>query len=72
MLNRICIALIRFYQIVISPIKPKKVKCRFHPTCSNYSLMAIKKYGAIQGIKKTWARLKKCNPYNRDSAIDYP
>ena len=76
LLNRIgqiiAIGIIKFYQKYISSIKPKKVKCKFHPTCSEYGIQAIKKYGIFKGIKKTVIRLKKCNPYNRDSCIDYP
>lgn len=72
MLSKILIFGVRFYQKFISPIKPKRIKCRFHPTCSQYAIDAIKKYGAIKGTKKTIDRLKRCNPYNRDSCIDYP
>jgi uncharacterized protein len=72
MLSRLLIIGVRGYQKFISPIKPKKIKCRFHPTCSQYAIDAIRKYGAIKGVKKTINRLKRCNPYNRDSCIDYP
>ncbi|MGG3383094.1 membrane protein insertion efficiency factor YidD [Heyndrickxia faecalis] len=76
MLNKafsaVLIAGVRFYQKIISPIKPKRIKCRFYPTCSQYAILAIKKYGAIKGTKKTINRLKRCNPYNRESCIDYP
>jgi len=76
LLNRVSqyigIGVIKFYQKCISPIKPKKVKCRFYPTCSEYGIQAIKKYGLFKGVNKTINRLRKCNPYNRDSCIDYP
>lgn len=64
--------LIRFYQYYISGIKPKNVHCRFYPTCSKYAIMAIRKYGVIKGIIKTFNRLRKCNKYNLESCIDYP
>ncbi|HLR58861.1 MAG TPA: membrane protein insertion efficiency factor YidD [Pseudogracilibacillus sp.] len=72
LLNRSLIAIIRLYQIFISPIKPKRIKCRFHPTCSSYALKSINKYGVKKGVKKTINRLSRCNPDNRESCIDYP
>ncbi|UOE54906.1 membrane protein insertion efficiency factor YidD [Cytobacillus oceanisediminis] len=72
MLSSILIIITRIYQKFLSPIKPKRVKCRFYPTCSGYAIQAIRKYGAVKGTKKTINRLKRCNPYNRDSCIDYP
>ena len=67
--SKFVIFVIRVYQKFISPIKPKRIKCRFHPTCSNYGIEAVNKYGFFKG---TIDRLKRCNPYNRDSCIDYP
>jgi len=72
MFSKFLIFLIKTYQKYISPIKPKKVKCRFYPTCSLYAIMSIQKYGTIKGIKKSVNRLRRCNPYNRESCIDYP
>ncbi|WP_184662895.1 membrane protein insertion efficiency factor YidD [Texcoconibacillus texcoconensis] len=66
------ILLIKTYQRWLSPIKPKRIKCRFHPTCSTYAIQSIEKYGPLKGAKKTINRLKRCNPYNRESCIDYP
>ncbi len=71
-LSRLLIFIIRIYQKVISPIKPKRIKCRFYPTCSQYAMLSIEKYGARTGVKKTINRLRRCNPHNRDSCIDYP
>jgi len=64
------IYLIRFYQLVISPLKPKS--CRFHPTCSEYSLEAFKQHGAIKGcILAVW-RILRCNPFNKGGIDDVP
>ena len=53
---------IRGYQKLISPmIGPN---CRFHPTCSQYTLEAIQKYGSIRGILKGCWRIMRCNPWN--------
>lgn len=55
------ILLIRFYQIVISPmIGPK---CRYTPTCSSYSLQAFKKYGVFKGFILSIKRISKCHPW---------
>ncbi|MBP5577115.1 MAG: membrane protein insertion efficiency factor YidD [Treponema sp.] len=53
--------LIRFYQVFISPLFPSC--CRFTPTCSQYSLEAIKKYGPIKGLYLAAKRIIRCNPY---------
>lgn len=54
------IALIRFYQIVISPwIGPK---CRYTPTCSQYGIEALKKHGLFRGLWLTLRRLSSCHP----------
>ncbi|ULT56039.1 membrane protein insertion efficiency factor YidD [Neobacillus drentensis] len=62
MLKKIFIMLIRFYQVVISPIKPPS--CRFYPTCSQYGLEAIQRYGAIKGGWLTIKRISKCHPFH--------
>ncbi|MBS4195748.1 membrane protein insertion efficiency factor YidD [Lederbergia citri] len=66
------ILFVKIYQKFISPIKPKKIKCRFHPTCSNYAISAIRKYGPAVGVKKSINRLWRCRPDNTESCIDYP
>ncbi|GER66505.1 putative membrane protein insertion efficiency factor [Weizmannia acidilactici] len=62
MLKFILIKLIRFYQLVISPLTPPN--CRFQPTCSNYGLEAIKRFGAIRGGYLTVRRILKCHPFH--------
>lgn len=56
------IFLIKLYQRFISPLKPKS--CRFYPTCSQYAIDAISKYGVLKGsIMSIW-RIVRCNPFN--------
>ena len=55
------IGIVRFYQICISPLKPPT--CRFTPTCSQYALQALRKYGPIKGSWLTVKRLAKCHPW---------
>ncbi|ABO25730.1 MULTISPECIES: membrane protein insertion efficiency factor YidD [Shewanella] len=52
--------LIRGYQIFISPILGPK--CRFHPTCSNYALEAIRLHGFVKGSWFAGKRVLKCHP----------
>ena len=63
---------IRIYQTLLSPILKHWISCRFHPTCSEYAIQSIKKYGVRLGMKKSYHRLLRCNRYNLDSCIDLP
>ncbi len=56
-------AMIRFYRKYISPLK--KPSCRFYPTCSQYALDAIEKYGALKGSFMAIKRILRCHPYNK-------
>lgn len=60
-LANLFIAIIRFYQLVISPILPSA--CRYTPTCSAYGIEALKKHGAIKGSVLTIKRIMRCNPW---------
>ncbi len=55
------LGLIKFYQRCISPLTP--ASCRFTPTCSQYALEAIKKYGPIKGGFLSIKRILRCNPW---------
>jgi putative membrane protein insertion efficiency factor len=54
--------LIRGYQLVISPMLPPS--CRFTPTCSAYTLEAIRRYGALRGSYMGVRRLLRCHPFH--------
>lgn len=60
--KRFVIFLIEFYQKHISGLLGKK--CRFYPTCSEYTKQAIDKYGIIIGSFKGIKRILKCNPFH--------
>lgn len=62
MLKIILIKIIKFYRKYISILK--KPCCRFYPTCSQYALEAIVKYGAIKGGIMAIKRIIRCNPFN--------
>ncbi|RUM87637.1 MAG: membrane protein insertion efficiency factor YidD [Thermovibrio sp.] len=63
------ISLVRFYQRFISPLTPKS--CRFYPTCSEYTIMAVEKYGTLRGLVKSAWRILRCNPFSK-GGVDYP
>jgi uncharacterized protein len=56
------LALIKVYQIAISPLFPPS--CRFYPTCSAYSYQAIFKYGPLKGGWLALKRILRCHPRN--------
>jgi len=62
-MKKVLIALIRFYRKNISPLKPPC--CRYIPTCSQYALEAVEKYGAWRGSLLALRRLSKCHPFHR-------
>jgi putative membrane protein insertion efficiency factor len=60
-MKRIPIFFILMYQKFISPLL--RPSCRFHPTCSEYSIQAITKYGATKGVFLSLKRILRCNPW---------
>ena len=62
-MKTILIALIRFYRKKISPLT--QPSCRFVPTCSEYALEAIDKYGALKGTWLALRRFLKCHPFHK-------
>ena len=62
------ILLLRGYQKFISPYFAPR--CKYYPTCSQYSIDAIKEYGSLRGIAMTTWRLLRCNPFSY-GGVDY-
>jgi len=58
----VLIFFIRFYRSLISPLLPPA--CRFTPTCSEYAMQAIEKYGALRGVYLGARRLLRCHPFH--------
>lgn len=69
-MKKLFIKCIKGYQKYISPIKGRPT-CRFYPTCSQYAIMAVEKYGLFKGLFKAVWRVLRCNPMNK-GGIDYP
>ena len=62
-MKTVLVMLIKGYKKIISPLFLPS--CRFYPTCSEYGIQAITKYGAIKGgLKAAW-RILRCNPLNK-------
>lgn len=62
-MKRLFIALIRFYQLAISPYLG--ANCRYYPTCSAYTIQAIEKYGALKGLWLGLKRICRCHPFHK-------
>ena len=60
--------LIRFYQASVSPLFPPR--CRFIPSCSQYALEAVEKYGAAKGAWLAAKRLSRCHPFHKGDWYD--
>lgn len=69
--RHLVVMIIKFYQKTLSfdhgPLKTLYPQgfCRFHPTCSEYGVQAIEKYGIFKGGLKTCWRVLRCNPFNK-------
>ena len=61
-MKKILIGMIRFYQKYLSGLKTA-YHCIYTPTCSQYGIEAIEKYGAVKGLALTVWRILRCNPF---------
>ena len=61
-MKRVLISLVKFYRKHISPAR--QPCCRFIPTCSQYALEALEKYGAAKGSWLAFKRLMRCHPFH--------
>ncbi|WP_425440002.1 membrane protein insertion efficiency factor YidD [Persephonella hydrogeniphila] len=69
MLKKLLIKALKLYQKIISPLYP--ASCRYYPSCSQYSIEAVEKYGIVKGSIKALWRILRCNPFSR-GGIDKP
>ena len=67
-MKQLLLTLIGFYQRWISPAFPGK--CRFRPTCSQYAIEAIRKYGAFRGSYLALRRILHCHPFYKGDIFD--
>lgn len=62
MMRRVIVACIRLYQVCVSPFLPRS--CRFYPTCSEYAIQAVARYGVVRGLLLAAYRILRCNPFS--------
>ena len=67
-MKKFLIAIVHGYQRFISPLFPPS--CRYHPTCSNYMIQAIKVHGAFKGTLMGIARILRCHTFVK-GGVDY-
>lgn len=67
-MKKLLLSLIRFYRRAISPLFPPC--CRFIPTCSQYAIQAIEKYGAWKGGWLALKRFLRCHPFHKGKMYD--
>jgi uncharacterized protein len=61
---------IRLYQRLVSPFVRANT-CKYHPSCSEYAALAIRKHGVLRGAALACWRLLRCNPWS-EGGVDYP
>jgi len=65
-MKKILIGIIKFYKKHISSwLELKGIKCKYYPTCSEYTKQAIEKYGVVKGSLLGMKRIIKCNPFSK-------
>jgi uncharacterized protein len=62
-MKKFFIIILKAYKKYLSPLLPSS--CRFYPTCSEYAVDAINKYGVLKGSIKSIYRILRCNPFNK-------
>ncbi|MCA1052213.1 membrane protein insertion efficiency factor YidD [Priestia aryabhattai] len=67
---KLLLLLIKGYQKGISPFLP--ARCRFYPTCSQYGVESIKRFGAVKGSYLTIKRILKCHPFHPGGIDEVP
>jgi uncharacterized protein len=67
-LRGVVVGPIRLYQRVISPALPQR--CKYHPTCSQYAVDAVRSYGVLRGLVLAAWRLLRCNPWSK-GGVDF-
>lgn len=70
-MKRILIGLVKFYRKCISPYKGGAC-CKYIPTCSQYAIEALEKYGALKGSYLAIKRILRCNPFSKGGIDPVP
>jgi putative membrane protein insertion efficiency factor len=64
------VAPIRLYQYLVSPLLGAN-RCKYHPSCSEYAVLAFRNHGVLKGIAMGTWRILRCNPWSM-GGVDYP
>ena len=67
-LRRVATAPVRLYQRAISPALP--ARCKYYPSCSEYAIQAVRRYGILRGVVLAAWRLLRCNPWSH-GGVDF-
>jgi uncharacterized protein len=67
-LRAVVLGPVRLYQRVISPALP--ARCKYHPTCSQYAVEAVRRYGVVRGLVLAAWRVLRCNPWSH-GGVDF-
>jgi putative membrane protein insertion efficiency factor len=67
-LRGMLVAPLRLYQRTISPALP--ARCKYHPSCSEYAIQAVRRYGVLRGVVLAGWRLLRCNPWSH-GGVDF-
>ena len=62
MIRRLFVFPIRAYQLLVSPLLGQR--CKYHPSCSEYAVQAVERYGILRGLVLAGWRLLRCNPWS--------
>jgi uncharacterized protein len=68
----LAVLLVRAYRAVLSPLVPQTIggRCKYHPSCSQYALDALREFGFVRGTLLAAWRLLRCNPWSH-GGVDY-
>jgi uncharacterized protein len=62
-MRKLVVLVVRGYQMVLAPLLPPNT-CRFSPTCSQYAIDAVEKYGVLEGCWRAVKRIGRCHPFH--------
>jgi putative membrane protein insertion efficiency factor len=70
--TRLAVLLVRGYRLLVGPLVPQTIggRCKYHPSCSQYALDALREFGFLRGSVLAGWRLLRCNPWSR-GGVDY-
>ena len=71
-MTALAILVVRAYRMLVSPLVPRTIggRCKYHPSCSQYALDALREFGVLRGTTLAAWRLLRCNPWSH-GGVDY-